>query len=194
MDLIGIYKITNPNGAVYIGQSVNIKRRFSKYKKLQCEYQRKLFNSLQKYDVNNHGFEIIHELPKDIEQNIMNQYEQFYMNAYRNCGIELLNIREAGSSGTPSPETIEKMHIANKGKYYRIGWKPTKEHIEKVRLSNIGRKKSLEEIEKIRQANIGLKHSEETKLKMSKSKMGHKYLVGVKRPDVALRNKNKSWL
>lgn len=34
MKIIGVYKITNPNGAVYIGSSIDIKRRFNQYKRL----------------------------------------------------------------------------------------------------------------------------------------------------------------
>ena len=46
----GIYKITNPKGKIYIGQSVNIEKRFSSYKSIRnCHYQIKLFNSLKKY-------------------------------------------------------------------------------------------------------------------------------------------------
>lgn len=32
--IIGIYKITNPKGKSYIGQSINIYRRFKEYKNL----------------------------------------------------------------------------------------------------------------------------------------------------------------
>ena len=63
--MIGIYKITNPNNKVYIGQSRNIRRRFSAYKRLECKKQVKLFNSLNKYGVINHKFEVIIELDKN---------------------------------------------------------------------------------------------------------------------------------
>ena len=47
---IGIYKITSPSGKVYIGQSWDIKKRFSKYRSLQSVYkQRVLFNSFKKH-------------------------------------------------------------------------------------------------------------------------------------------------
>jgi hypothetical protein len=35
MKQIGIYKITSPTKRVYIGQSVNIERRFNTYEKLR---------------------------------------------------------------------------------------------------------------------------------------------------------------
>jgi len=59
--MIGIYKITNPKGKIYIGQSINIKRRFNEYKRLNCSQQPKIYNSLLKYGSDNHKFEIIEE-------------------------------------------------------------------------------------------------------------------------------------
>lgn len=44
--MIGIYKITSPSGKVYIGQSVNIERRFLDYKKSLKNTQIKLYNSI----------------------------------------------------------------------------------------------------------------------------------------------------
>lgn len=59
--IIGIYKITNPKGKLYIGQSININRRLNEYKTLQTFQQPKIYYSLQKYGVKNHIFEIIEE-------------------------------------------------------------------------------------------------------------------------------------
>ena len=58
---IGIYKITSPSNKVYIGQSTNLEKRKDDYIKLRCDKQPKLFNSLQKYDWEQHIFEIIEE-------------------------------------------------------------------------------------------------------------------------------------
>ena len=41
--MVGIYKITNPSGKIYIGQSVNIDNRISSYKNLKCKNQTKLY-------------------------------------------------------------------------------------------------------------------------------------------------------
>ncbi len=55
--IVGIYKITNPKGKVYIGQSVNIKKRWGDYKCLHnCKEQKMLYNSFIKYGVNNKGY------------------------------------------------------------------------------------------------------------------------------------------
>lgn len=57
--MIGVYKITNPNGRIYIGSSINIENRWYQYKVLNCKFQRKLYNSLKKHGVKAHKFEIL---------------------------------------------------------------------------------------------------------------------------------------
>lgn len=58
----GIYKIVSPSGKVYVGQSVDINTRFSKYRSLYCPGQRRLCASFKKYGVLSHAFEIIEEI------------------------------------------------------------------------------------------------------------------------------------
>ena len=55
----GIYKITSPSGKVYIGQSIDIERRFRHYKRMVCKDQVKVYNSFLKYGVDAHIFEIL---------------------------------------------------------------------------------------------------------------------------------------
>ena len=59
--MTGIYKITSPKNRVYIGQSVNIKSRWSRYKKRLPKSQIKLNRSFLKYGVENHLFEVVEE-------------------------------------------------------------------------------------------------------------------------------------
>lgn len=59
--ICGIYKITNPNGKVYIGKSKNIYKRVVSYRNYFCQKQIKLYNSLKKYGWENHNFQIIEE-------------------------------------------------------------------------------------------------------------------------------------
>lgn len=75
MEIIGIYKITNPKGKVYIGQSTNVYERWHKGHKYghtrKTGVGKKLKNSLKKYGFENHNFEVLEE-----------------------CTIEQLNIKE----------------------------------------------------------------------------------------------------
>ena len=60
--MIGIYKITNPEGKIYIGQSIDIGRRFKEYKRIQKKCAgRKIIKSLMLFGVENHTFEVIEE-------------------------------------------------------------------------------------------------------------------------------------
>ena len=53
-----IYKITSPSNKIYIGQTVNIIKRKSYYKKGDCKAQPKLYSSFKKYGWDNHLFEL----------------------------------------------------------------------------------------------------------------------------------------
>ncbi len=62
--ICGIYKITNPKGRVYIGQSVDVRQRVYRYKMGHCESQSRLHRSILKYGWDKHKFEIIHRKNK----------------------------------------------------------------------------------------------------------------------------------
>ena len=111
--MVGIYKITSPSSKVYIGQSFNIKRRWSVYRGMRF-YKCKLYSSFLKWGVKNHIFEMVHELPIDVSRDVMNNYECFYMEQYKNCEVELLNLKGGGSKGRYSKESREKMSKSQK--------------------------------------------------------------------------------
>ena len=74
----GIYKITNPEGKIYIGKSKNIEKRFSDYKRLDCKNQPLIFQSLAKYGWLNHKFEIIEEC----SVNLLFERENFFIEKF----------------------------------------------------------------------------------------------------------------
>jgi group I intron endonuclease len=166
MAMIGIYKITSPSGKVYIGQSRNIDQRFTHYGRLHCKGQFALYNSFLKHGVENHLKEIIYELPDDIEQDVLDRYEQLYITAFKECGITLLNLREGGRGGKHGQSTKDKIRQSLKGNIInenqlnglRKGWSAAKNK----KLSDVTKKK-LSEI------NKGKVHSKDTKDKMSVS-------------------------
>jgi group I intron endonuclease len=198
--IVGIYKITSPSGRVYIGQSRNMNGRKRLYKYLHCKGQPKIYNSIKKHGWDNHHFEIIHPLPIDIDQADLNNYEQVYLDAYRNAGVDVLNIREAGSNGKPTPESSRKMVETrrNRGSYiiseearkklsqHRKG-KPGIKHSEatkqKLSIINKGRIQSDEAREKNRQSQLGRKHPEHVKSKIGDANKNSK------RPDLAEYNR-----
>tara|TARA_R110000868_G_scaffold397674_1_gene670449 strand:- start:51 stop:632 length:582 start_codon:yes stop_codon:yes gene_type:complete len=165
--MIGIYKITSPSKKIYIGQSVNIEKRFIHYNNLICKQQVKLYNSFKKYGVNNHTFEILCKC----EINELNNKERFYQDLFNVCSINGLNLTLTKSddrSGKHSDETIKKMSIIQKTRKRK---KLSEETKNKIRIKAIGRIKSEKTIEKLRKSMINREiyyHTDETKLKLKK--------------------------
>lgn len=112
--MVGIYKITNPKGRIYIGQSIDIERRFKEYKKHQqiTTIGRKLFNSIKRYGSNNHQFEILEKC--NLEQ--LNERELYWGNYFNVLGDNGLNLRLGNANGKCSEETKQKISKNNKGK------------------------------------------------------------------------------
>jgi group I intron endonuclease len=104
---IGIYKITSPSGKIYVGQSTNLEKRKDDYKKLKCEKQPKLYNSLQKYGWEQHKFEIIEECAE--EQ--LNKREIYWGLHYDVLDENGLNLKLGDASGLCSKETKQKISL-----------------------------------------------------------------------------------
>lgn len=111
-----IYEIISPTNKVYVGQSTNLEKRIRYYKLTDCRFQVKLYNSLRKHGWIAHKFGILIQLKDNVDQSWLNYWEQFFIDHYKQCNFELMNIREAGSKGKLSPETKRKISIANTGK------------------------------------------------------------------------------
>jgi group I intron endonuclease len=88
--MVGIYKITNPKGRIYIGQSVDIIKRKSSYKNLRCKDQISIFRSLKKYGWSNHKFEIIEECFDGELQSNEIYWKQYYLNKVKNDWSKVL--------------------------------------------------------------------------------------------------------
>lgn len=114
--MVGIYKITSPSGKVYVGQSSNIPIRFSYYLKLRCKQQKKLYNSLKKYGVENHKFEVIEEC-NFFKLNERERYWQEYYNVLID-GLNLVYTNTLDLNRRVSQETKQRMSESQKGKLY----------------------------------------------------------------------------
>ena len=123
--MIGIYKITNPKGKIYIGQSMHIEKRWERYKYNNSNKQTKLFNSFKKYGYENHTFEILEECNLEQLNEKETYWKQFYLNILNNVWDEVLfhDLYDLGG-GPKSKETISKM------KYFQSN--RTIEHNDKI--------------------------------------------------------------
>lgn len=160
----GIYRIKSPSGSVYIGQSVDLKRRFVRYKSLDCKTQIALFRSFSKYGVEAHLFSILKEV-EESRYNTLTALEQHYIDLHRNKGFNILNIKEAGSCGKLSEETKKKIGDAVRGeKNGNFGRKFTQEHCDKLSEALKGKPAYWK----------GKQLTPEAKLKISEAKKGKK--------------------
>ena len=188
--MVGIYKITSPTGKVYIGQSWKLEARKNKYKVGRCKGQIKIYNSLKRYGWEAHTFNVVHELPHDISQNNLDTYEILYWQLYKDCKVELLNIKEPGSSGKPSEETKQKMRNSH------LGIKLSEETKRRMSRAKKGIKKPLrskEHVTKIiegRKRNGTLKHTEEAKKKIAEAGRGRKHSVESIQKGIDTRRRN----
>lgn len=164
--MIGIYKITNQKGKVYIGQSRDLIRRelhYKKYIKSSCR-QVKLVNSINKYGWESHLFEIIEECEFD-KLNIRERYWQEYYNSVEN-GLNCIYTKTNDKPSSFGKETREKMRISQKGS------KKSNETKLKMSISRTGHKLTDDIKLKISNSRKGIQYSIETieKMKISASK------------------------
>ena len=158
---IGIYKITNIiNNKCYIGQSINIERRFEEHKhtKKTSKYLR---NAINKYGLNNFTFEIL-EL---CERSLLSERERYWIKFYNSTSPNGYNLTQGGEGGNTFQFRTEEEMIETRNKISKaITGKNNgfygKHHTDET-------KKVLKEI------NSGKILSEVTRDKMSKSLHGH---------------------
>jgi group I intron endonuclease len=149
--MIGIYKITNPKGAVYIGSSKEVEVRISRYKKLKCKSQPKIYNSLLKYGPENHIFEIIEECFIDDLYKKENYYGMMYNVLDRKLGLNCIIPQIGDVKFILSVENLKKRSNAQKGK------KATEETRKNMSLAKKGRKHSSETLLKMSLNNKNIK-------------------------------------
>jgi group I intron endonuclease len=161
--MIGIYKIVNPNGKVYIGQSVDIEKRLKRYKciSLSTKGQIKIYRSLIKYGSANHKFEIVCLC----EESELNEKEREYQELFDcvNNGLNCLYTKSKDKSGKVSSETLIRMSNAQKGNNNFLGKKHSEETKNKMALARIGTKHS---------AEVNLKKGRKGRVSNNKGKFG----------------------
>lgn len=114
--MIGIYKITNQvNGKVYIGQSVDIQRRWKEHRirpfnSNSEQYNCPLYRSIRKYGIENFNFIVLEEC----SINDLNEKEQFYIKKYnsinRDYGYNLVD-KDFIRTGTQKIDNQELLEI-----------------------------------------------------------------------------------
>jgi len=169
-----IYKLTSPNGKVYIGQTINKKQRKYHYKTRNFKQQLKLWNESQKYNWKPYEtFEIIEECLCGPNKQYLNEREQHWIKFYDSFKNGL-NCNEGGFGNLgylASDETKQKMSDYHKNKPPMSD--ETKQLLREINLADknpmFGKKHSKCSINKIIKAKTGFIFSEKSKIKMSES-------------------------
>jgi group I intron endonuclease len=163
--MIGIYKIINPKGKVYIGQTIDYDRRLRHYRLLKCKQQPRLYASFVEYGYSSHKISLIKEC--SVEE--LTKWERHFQEMYKSTGSNGLNcilVKDEHFTGGHSEESKKKISESLKGR---------KAHINAINALieyNKTRNLSLESRQKLGNANRGRKFSDEWKEKMSKAKIG----------------------
>lgn len=162
MALSGIYKITNPEGKIYIGYSVDLQRRETQYSINNLSTQILLKESIFNYGWENHIFDIIEYCSFDK----LKIQEKYWIGFYKSYQSGLNMNKGGGGPIKHSNETKKKMS------------KPKPDGFGKV-ISNIKKGKPLPHLSLYKLGKPssfkGKKHTLESKEKMSKSKKGKNY-------------------
>lgn len=158
--MIGIYKITSPSGRVYIGQSLDIDKRFLHYKNWNIKKQIKLHNSFLKYGKENHTFEVIEECSIDLLNTRERHWQEFYISV--ETGLNCLYTQTDVKKSYYGKDSFERRSLALKGvKKSKPVWNKGKTNV----------------------------YTQETLDKMSNSKKGKTYKSkGVKKPQMSGEN------
>jgi group I intron endonuclease len=184
--MIGIYKITNPNGKTYVGQSINIEKRKKSYFSMHKRNNQQiiLHRSFLKYGVENHKFEVIEECTFDL----LNERERYWQDFYNvlEDGLNCRLTKTSDKSGKLSQKTIEKLKakVCSEETKLKISLKTKGKQLGNEN-PFFGKKHSEEAKLKISLANKGKvphnkfkKHSEETKSKISSLALNNKNCLG----------------
>ena len=142
-----IYKITSPNGKIYIGQTLNYKNRKYYYNSGNFKQQIKLHNNVLFYNwIPGENFEVIEECICGKNKIFLNEREKYWINYY---------------------DSFKNGLNCNEGGHGNIGHIHSIETKIKMRESKLGIKHSEERNKKKSELRKGKKHSEESKEKMS---------------------------
>lgn len=109
--MVGIYKISNTSG-IYIGATFDFRRRQREHKSREHGHKGSM--------------SFIIELPIDVTKEVLNNYEEFCYNQFKEAGFTILNKTKPGNVQYHAAETISKIKFSKTGKFY------TEKHKENI--------------------------------------------------------------
>lgn len=152
--MVGIYKITNPLGQIYIGASKDVEKRIAQYKRLHCRGQNKILQSLKDHGVDSHVFEIV-----------------------ETCSIEDMAIME-NYHGTINNVLTSGLNDIIPDEYGK-GLLFSESNIKNRSMAQLGKTASLNTIDKMSKSQLGRKHHSNTKDKMRLNNQNTKIVLNL---------------
>lgn len=180
-----IYKITSPDGKIYIGQTINIDQRKRRYKYEAFKGQIKLWNHCKKYNWNPiTTMEIIEELYCGHGKAFINEREVFWINHYNSYILGLnSNAGGHGNLGIKHTDKTKKiLSIKTIEQWSKMSDEDKNSRSLKISINNTGKKRS--DASKLKtkltkQLNP-FKHTPDSKKLISNRNIGNKKRVGKK--------------
>lgn len=168
-----IYKITAPGDRVYIGQTTNIKGRFTYHKNASKISDSKLYTAIRECGWESCTKEILFE--GEYNKQKFDELERYYINLHNSFNsTNGLNSVSGGSKGYQSSDSLKhKLSVTPRPPQSR-------ESIEKGAKKRRGVPRPDDVRMKISKASIGKKMSKEACEKMSKAQMGNTLRKGCK--------------
>lgn len=157
MKICGVYLIVSPSGRRYVGSSVNIEYRWSLYRRLNCDRQKLLYNSLKKYTPENHKFSILFRCGESDMFDWERIFGDLYLSLQKYGGLNLSLPKSGDRPYEVSDETRVKLS-ENAKKYYEDNPESIsrfREGAKRYKLNNPGKLKEF-----IEKGNITRKTSE----------------------------------
>ncbi len=159
-----IYSLTLPNDKVYVGQTVDFRKRMYNHKYDSSHPKRRIYNYPLNRAIRKYGWD---KVKKKIEHvcsyDSVDKWERFYIQVYNSLSPNGYNLEGGGCKNkVHSEETIRKMRESHKN--------ISEETREKLRKA--GRNQSAEKREKISEFLRQRPVTDETRLKLSKARRG----------------------
>ena len=166
--IVGIYGLRcRTTNKWYVGQSLDVGYRWNQYRLMRCKDQRKLYNAMRKYGVEDFEFVLI-ERCEAVDWIL--DYREMYWIRTLNGVVNGYNIQLGGRRGTykHSRISIEKCRVGN------LGRKLSDDHKRKIGLKSAGHTLSAEVRRIISEKCKGKVRSDDTKRRISAAMVGRR--------------------
>jgi group I intron endonuclease len=169
-----IYKFTSPGGKAYVGQTIDLRQRFKKYKSLRKkDIGPAFYNALVKYGFENFELSVLASLAS---QSLLDRAEILAIWREKTLKPHGYNLNAGGNNAIPTEETREKM--ADKARNRSEETLKNMSDAAKRKWENMTEEEKAKSISHLSWGKgednpfYGKKHTEETRKKISEAQLG----------------------